>query len=174
MSTIVLIGAGAIVLLIGVGLGLWWGRLRRQQEADKVIELEKELDGYRSQVTDHFKQTAEQFAVIGKEYRKLYEHMASGAAVLCDAGQLGGRLSFPSVETLPKEAPTTELGGDKGEAVPPADFVPQESGEEPESELPTLEAEPSDEELRHTEALEEILTEHELARDMEERGKTYH
>ena len=174
MSTIVLIGAGAIVLLIGVGLGLWWGHFRRQQEADKVIELEKELDGYRSQVTDHFKQTAEQFAAIGKEYRKLYEHMASGAAALCDTGQLGGRLSFPSVETLPKEAPTTALEGDKGEVVLPADFALRESGEEPESELPTLEAEPSDDELRHTEAVEEILTEHELARDMEERGKTYH
>jgi uncharacterized membrane-anchored protein YhcB (DUF1043 family) len=174
MSSIVLIGAGAILLLIGVGLGLWWGSHRRQQEAHKVTELEKELDDYRSQVTDHFRQTAEQFTAIGKEYRKLYEHMASGAAVLCDTGQLGGRLSFPSAETLPKEVTTTALEGDKGEAVPPADFVPQESGEEPESELPTLEAEPSDEELRHTEALEEILTEHELARDLEEPAKTFH
>jgi uncharacterized membrane-anchored protein YhcB (DUF1043 family) len=74
MSSIVLIGAGAILLLIGVGLGLWWGSHRRQQEAHKVTELEKELDDYRSQVTDHFRQKAEQFTALGKEYRKLYEH----------------------------------------------------------------------------------------------------
>jgi len=62
----------------------------------------------------------------------------------------------------------------ENEATPPADFAPPEPGEEPETELPALEAEPSDDALRHTEAVEEILTEHELAGDEKEVGKTYH
>jgi len=175
MSTIVLIGTGAILLLIGVGLGHWWGTRGRKQEADRATELEKELDAYRSKVTDHFQQTAEQFQAIGKEYRKLYEHMASGAAALCDSRQMDERLSFPTVEILPKEASAAAgMKSGENEATPPADFAPPEPGEEPETELPALEAEPSDDALRHTEAVEEILTEHELAGDEKEVGKTYH
>lgn len=175
MSTIVLVGAGAIVLLIGVGLGYWWGTTGRKLEADKATELERELDDYRSRVTDHFQQTAEQFQAIGKEYRKLYEHMASGAASLCDTGRIGERLSFPTVEMLPKEAsPAAGISGAGSEAIPPADFAPPDSGDEPETELPTLEAEPSDDDLRHTEAVEELLADQELPRDGEENGKTYH
>jgi uncharacterized membrane-anchored protein YhcB (DUF1043 family) len=175
MSTIVLIGTGAILLSIGVGIGYWWGTTGRKVEADRASRFEKELEEYRGKVTDHFRQTAEQFQVIGREYRKLYEHMAGGAAALCDTGQMDERLTFPTVEILPKEvSPAAGMQDDESQAKPPADFAPPASAEEPEAGLAVPEAEPSDDELRHTEAVEELLTEHELARDEEEAGKTYH
>jgi hypothetical protein len=170
MSSIVLISAGACILLIGVGLGYWWGTVGRHQEAEKASDLQKELDDYRRNVTEHFKSTAEQFQTIGKEYRKLYEHMATGAATLCDKGQADERLSFPSVEPLTR----AETERDGSAAVPPADFAPADSTGEPGSVAGMAEMEPSDDELRATEASEDVLAEHELAPDSGDVSKTYH
>ena len=176
MSAIVLIGAGALLLLAGVGLGFWLGTIGRKQEAEKVSDLQQELDNYRRNVTDHFNVTAEKFQTIGKEYRKLYEHMASGAASLCHAEQSGTNLEFPSVELIGRDKKEAEAA----EAAP-VDFEIKESvtGEEAEisaeaEPVETTGIEPSDDELLETESAEELLSEHELARDEADAGKTYH
>jgi uncharacterized membrane-anchored protein YhcB (DUF1043 family) len=172
MSAIVLIGAGACILLLGVGLGYWWGTVGRRQEADKASDLQQELDDYRRNVTEHFKSTAEQFQTIGKEYRKLYEHMAAGASSLCDKGLADERLNFPSVELLTSDE--TERDASAVAATAPADFAPAESSDQPDSIPEVTEVEPSDDELRATEAREELLAEQELGPRPGEAGKTYH
>lgn len=163
MSSIVLIGAGALLLVGGVGFGYWLGTLGRKQAAQKASDLEKELGDYRLDVTEHFRVTAEQFQAIGREYRKLYEHMATGAASLCDAKAPGGRLSFPSADTIARGEAAAGVIADETRAAPPADIAP----------APAV-PEPCDEELRETEAAEEWLAEHDMDREAEELEKTYH
>lgn len=181
MSAFVLIGAGALLFLAGVGLGFWLGTIGRKQEAGKVSDLQQELDDYRRNVTEHFNVTAEKFQTIGTEYHKLYEHMASGAATLCHAEQSGERLEFPSAELIAREQQEDEAVTEEITDSPPADFeiteretaVAAESVEETEPvEAPDIE--PSDEELLETESTEELLAEREVAQDEAESGKTYH
>lgn len=164
MSSIVLIGAGVLLLVVGVGVGYWLGTLGRNQAAKKASDLEKELGDYRLDVTEHFRVTAEQFQAIGREYRKLYEHMATGAASLCDAKATGGRPSFPSADMITRGETAAGVIVDETRATPPGDFAPQAAA------VP----EPSDEELRETEAAEEWLAEHDMDREAEELEKTYH
>jgi uncharacterized membrane-anchored protein YhcB (DUF1043 family) len=181
MSAFVLIGAGALLLLAGVGLGFWLGTIGRKQEAEKVSDLQQELDDYRRNVTDHFNVTAEKFQTIGKEYRKLYEHMASGAASLCHPEQSGTSLEFPSVELIGRDRQAVEVEAAEAIDAAPVDFEITESATADEADLAaeaepveTTGVEPSDEELLETESTEELLADHELARGETDAGKTYH
>ena len=83
----------------GVAFGYWLavgGRERSKAEA-----IQAEFDAYREQVGAHFEQTAQHFQTIGREYRALYDHMASGAEQLCDTRSAEERLSFD-----PRPGPT--------------------------------------------------------------------
>ena len=179
MSVFVLISAGALLVIAGVGIGYWLGTIGRKHEADKASDLQKELDDYRQNVTAHFNVTADKFQAIGKEYRKLYEHMASGAAELCHPEQSGERLEFPSAELIGKEEPTVEPEAQAVVDSPPVDFEVTEPEVRPDAEIATLDevsssAEPTDEDLLETESSEELLAEHERAQDAVDPGKTYH
>jgi uncharacterized membrane-anchored protein YhcB (DUF1043 family) len=95
MSETILIVLGAIGLLAaGGGLGFWLAQLRLRGESHKADEVQQQFDDYRREVTQHFGQTAEHFKAIGREYRELYEHMASGADSLCDREAADMKLSF--------------------------------------------------------------------------------
>ena len=176
MSPIVLIGAGALILLVGVGLGYVLSGVKGQRDAAKADEVRQELDRYRQEVSEHFGKTAEHFQAIGAEYRKLYEHMASGEASLCEPGR---PVAFTPPELL------TEVS-ESAEPQPPRDYEISES-EAPAQELPEIVAnvaepeaqeltdqEPTDKELVDTEATEELLAEHDLAAEDTEAEKTLH
>ena len=181
MSAFVLIGAGALLLLAGVGLGFWLGTIGRRHEAEKASDLQKELDDYRRNVTDHFNVTAEKFQTIGKEYRKLYEHMASGAATLCHPEQSGERLEFPAVDLIGRDSQADAGAAEEVTVSPPVDFAKTEPDVAAEAQTvaeatpaEVADIEPTDEELLETESREELLTDHEIAQDEAEAGKTYH
>lgn len=166
MSPIALIGVGALILLIGVGTGFLLGR-RSTTRAD---DIQAELNAYRREVSEHFGKTAAHFQSIGAEYRKLYDHMASGEATLCDTGQ---GVAFKPAELLEDDAV---------DAAPPqprdydiADTADQELPEIVSSE-PVVESdiEPSDVELAETETVEELLTERDLSADDPDSEKTIH
>jgi uncharacterized membrane-anchored protein YhcB (DUF1043 family) len=175
MSPIVLIGAGALILLVGVGLGYVLSGVKGQRDAAKADEVRQELDRYRQEVSEHFGKTAEHFQAIGAEYRKLYEHMASGEASLCEPGR---PVAFTPPELL------TEVT-ESAEPQPPRDYEIAES-DEAAGELPEIVAndpvqaaepealEPTDQDLVDTEATEELLAEHELAADDPDAEKTLH
>ncbi len=181
MSPIVLIGAGALILLVGVGLGYVLSGVKGQRDAAKADEVRQELDRYRQEVSEHFGKTAEHFQAIGAEYRKLYEHMASGEASLCEPGR---PVAFTPPELL------TEVS-ESAEPQPPRDYEISES-EAPAQELPEIVAnvaepeaqeptdqdltdqEPTDKQLVDTEATEELLAEHDLAAEDAEAEKTLH
>jgi hypothetical protein len=130
MNPIAMIGAGALLLLLGAGLGYWLGSRR---ESGKTGEVQAELDAYRNQVTEHFSETAAHFQAIGAEYRKLYEHMATGAGQLCQGGQA---VSFEPAEKLASGVVVDEPAPET-EPSPPVDYEIAEP-EAGERELPDI------------------------------------
>ena len=95
MSETILMVLGAIgCLAAGVGLGFWLSQARMRGESAKADEVQRQFDDYKQEVTQHFGQTAEHFKAIGREYRELYEHMASGADALCEREAADVKLSF--------------------------------------------------------------------------------
>ena len=190
MNPMVLIGAGVLILLIGAGLGYWLGNSGRRKASAETEEVRTELDNYRRQVTEHFSTTAAHFEAIGAEYRKLYEHMATGAGELCDASQADRAVIFEPVEKLAEGIVIDEAEAEaEAEAEPPRDYDIADA-DAPGEELPELVPsetaapdndetvdepikEPSDVELTATEAAEELLAEHELTPDAETE-KTIH
>jgi len=80
---------------------------RCQQE---LLSSQEETRQYRTQVMQHFTQTADLLQSLTLNYRAVYEHLAAGAATLCD-----GQVTSLTAETLrerllapPSEAPTAE------------------------------------------------------------------
>ena len=176
MSPIIMIGAGTLLLVLGIGLGLLIGNIGRGKEMARTAEAKAELDDYRRQVSEHFNTTAVHFETIGAEYRRLYEHMAAGAGSLCEFR--------PSAFASPVEQITNEDADEEIVAAPPRDYEAVDevdadaveeviAAEEP-AEVELSEPEPSDAELEETETAEELLAEHEIAPDTVEAEKTIH
>lgn len=113
MNAILLAAAGVIILLVGVGAGFWIGRSGVGGSKARVEKAEAELSEYKHSVTKHFDQTATHFQAIGKQYRELYEHMATGAHALCEPGEAGKQLLFAPDADAVAEA----------EVRPPTDFA---------------------------------------------------
>ena len=125
MNAILLASAGAVVLLVGGGVGFWVGRSGIGGSKARVEKAEAELDEYKRSVTEHFGQTAAHFQAIGKQYRELYEHMANGAQVLCESDEAGKQLLFaPGADAV-----SSNVDGPSAEAVaeaqvrPPVDYA---------------------------------------------------
>ena len=116
MSETILIVLGAVGLLAaGGGLGFLLATLRMRGESAKVDEVQQQFDDYRREVTQHFGRTAAHFKAIGREYRELYEHMATGADSLCDREAADVKLSFAPkaiLESIAEEQPEPEAPRD--------------------------------------------------------------
>ena len=161
-----LVGAGLLVLVLGIGLGLWIGSIGRGKEIAKTEEAKAELESYRREVSEHFKTTAVHFESIGAEYRRLYEHMAAGAGSLCEMRA--------EIFDTPVEQLAVRHFDEDAVAAPPRDYeaVAVEEAEEA-VEVPAAE-EPTDTELAETESSEELLAEHDIAPEPVENEKTLH
>ena len=175
-----MIGAGTVVLVLGIGLGLWIGNIGRGKEMARTAEIKAELDDYRRQVSEHFDTTASHFESIGAEYRRLYEHMAAGAGSLCDFR--------PSVFAKPAEQiAIADVAEEEIVASPPRDYeapVPDDEDtlEKVVAAAETTDPEPADLEpsddqlkvLEDSESAEEILAEHDRSAENVESEKTIH
>ncbi|RTZ16011.1 DUF1043 family protein [Vibrio aquaticus] len=77
-----------IGLLVGTVLGVVISRLttpsyKKQKSVQKDLESAKfELEQQKQDLADHFAQTAEMLDSVGKEYTKLYQHMAKTSSEL--------------------------------------------------------------------------------------------
>lgn len=85
--------AGVGGALIGLVLGVVWGRSRSRGDANRVLELEEQLRlaeadhaTYRSQVSGHFVETSRRLHDLTLQYKSVYEHLADGARTLCPEG----------------------------------------------------------------------------------------
>ncbi|AYO05543.1 Z-ring associated protein ZapG [Vibrio parahaemolyticus] len=75
-------------LLVGTIVGVVISRLttpeyKKQKSVQKELEAAKfELEQQRQELVDHFVQTAEMLDTLGKDYTKLYQHMAKTSSEL--------------------------------------------------------------------------------------------
>ncbi|NVD07426.1 DUF1043 family protein [Vibrio sp. JPW-9-11-11] len=75
-------------MLVGLVLGVAISRLttpsyKKQKSVQKDLESAKfELEQQKQDLTDHFAQTSEMLDSLGKEYTKLYQHMAKTSTEL--------------------------------------------------------------------------------------------
>ncbi|MGP8307065.1 Z-ring associated protein ZapG [Vibrio sp. YIC-376] len=75
-------------LLVGTIVGVVISRLttpeyRKQKSVKKELESAKfELEQQRQELVDHFAQTAEMLDTLGKDYTKLYQHLAKTSSEL--------------------------------------------------------------------------------------------
>jgi len=151
MSETILIVLGAVgFLAVGAGLGYWLAQLRTRGETARADEVRQEFEEYQRKVTQHFGQTAEHFRAIGREYRDLYEHMASGADSLCDRDAANVKLSFTPkaiLESIAEEQPESpaprDFAADEDAAADtPAEAAPQVAEEAVEAEPKEAQPEP--------------------------------
>ena len=75
-------------LLIGAVLGVLFGRFttpeyKKQKSVQKDLEAAKfALEQQKQELTDYFAQSAEMLDTLGKDYTKLYQHMAKTSSDL--------------------------------------------------------------------------------------------
>lgn len=157
MSETILIVLGAVgFLAAGAGLGYWLALLRTRGETARADEVRQEFEAYRRDVTQHFGRTAEHFRAIGREYRDLYEHMASGADALCDHDDADVKLSFAPkaiLESIAEERPESPAPRDfAADADDAADTTAEADAQaaEPVMETEPKEAQPEPEAGRAT------------------------
>ena len=150
MNAILLASVGVLILLVGGGVGFWIGRSGIVGGKSRAAKAEAELEEYKRGVTEHFGQTAAHFQAIGKQYRDLYEHMASGAQVLCEPDEAGKQLLFaPEAAEEPAAEQQAEVAETQAEVAETAVSAETEIKEDPVTETaaePQPEAQPEVEE----------------------------
>ncbi len=139
-ETLMLVASGVGILLAGVGIGYWYASSRVQIRIAEAEEIRGKFDAYRRDVTEHFGRTAEHFQAIGKQYRELYEHLASGADSFCDIDTLDDKLAYEPTSAIADtganpDAPPSERPRDYAEG----DYADDEAAVESAASVPSAE-----------------------------------
>lgn len=135
------IAALAIGAVIGFLMGRSTGSNNRQAElAEQLENTQKELESYKSEVTDHFEKTAALVNNLTSSYKEVHEHLATGAQGLCQPGTIDMALEpamtpkLESTESELDETPASEASDtnedDSAVAEPPRDYAPKDPKEE--------------------------------------------
>lgn len=127
--TIVIVGTVA-GLIIGLGLGLLWGR-QSSPSGQKHREVERKLDQvlqdkkmYEDEVVEHFSDTARLLNSLTESYRDVHNHLAKGASDLC---QGNGPVALDRLEN---QRDPSEIPADLASVQPPLDYAPKTSPDE--------------------------------------------
>jgi uncharacterized membrane-anchored protein YhcB (DUF1043 family) len=126
----IVIAVGAALLVLGLGIGLLLGR--RTSIADqKHREVERKLDqvlqdkkAYEDEVVEHFSDTARLLNGLTESYRDVHNHLATGAANLCQG------LGPVSLDRLENSADNPEIPAHLADIQPPLDYAPKTSPDE--------------------------------------------
>ncbi len=128
----------ASMLGVGIVFGFFMGRSKGDTSAPKVRELEQnlnkaneEMQGYRTQVTQHFETTANLFNQLTNDYREVYEHLANSSDQLC--GDQVAKLKGLTSDKNEVEVEGKKLESSVGEA-PTAEPEPAQEAASQESE----------------------------------------
>ena len=112
---------GTLSFLLGAGLGcivayLLAARGRRTHELEAELnQLNESFTDYRDQVTGHFMHTSELVQEMTQSYRKVYEHLATGAQHLCDdSAHSPGLVGYQQPGSPAKEAAEVTNGDGMG------------------------------------------------------------
>lgn len=127
--SIVIAGAAA-GLVVGLGLGLLLGK-RSSPAGQKHREVERQLDqvlqdkkAYEDDVVEHFSETAQLLNQLTNSYRSVHNHLANGAADLC---QGNGPVALDQIGTNRDPA---EIPQHLADIQPPLDYAPKTSPDE--------------------------------------------
>lgn len=144
-ETIWIITLIALVIgaMIGYMLGFSKGSSKQKIEtADEIKQTKTELHRYKQEVTSHFETTAELVNNLTEQYRKVHEHLASGAQTLCPNQAAGNSLHaslqpkqvealIPDAQPEETEAADDSSSKDETNAIEaPRDYAPKAPNEE--------------------------------------------
>jgi uncharacterized membrane-anchored protein YhcB (DUF1043 family) len=109
---IVAVVALAVGVLIGYLLGKSGGsEIKRKRLEEELNGSRIEMDRYKEEVTTHFEKTAALVNELTDQYRKVHQHLATGAQNLCPDQQAGRSLQSslqPKLEANPVHDDTLE------------------------------------------------------------------
>lgn len=125
-----LVAAAVGALVFGLLAGLLLGR-RSSSGNQKYREVERKLDqvlqdkkAYEDEVVEHFSDTAKLLNSLTESYRDVHNHLAKGAATLC---QGEGPVSLERLESANDPA---EIPPHLADVQPPLDYAPKTSPDE--------------------------------------------
>ena len=126
----ILVAAAAGILIVGLLIGLLLGR-RSSPGNQKYREVERKLDqvlqdkkAYEDDVVEHFSDTAKLLNNLTESYRDVHNHLARGAATLC---QGEGPVAL---ERLQGTGDPAEIPPKLADVQPPLDYAPKSSPDE--------------------------------------------
>ena len=128
-----LIGAGAIALLLGLGLGALLSKRfsvdgRKQRELERNMEkLVQQQKDYQHEVVTHFSDTAKLLNNLAESYRDVHNHLANGASLLCED------TSAPLIRAISDPALEQQASRDNSvvaSVTPPLDYAPKTSADD--------------------------------------------
>lgn len=120
-DTALLATVGLVALLLGAGLGYYLAARRERKADERAATAEAELNAYRDNVSDHFRETAVHFRALGEQYRSLHEHLAQGAESLCETRRDDERLSFSPLAEI--EGPAAGAGEEPAALEPEGEVI---------------------------------------------------
>jgi uncharacterized membrane-anchored protein YhcB (DUF1043 family) len=126
----ILLTAAAVAAILGIVLGWLAGRntsaaaQKCRELTDKLDQLTQEKKTYEDEVVEHFTETAALLNNLTESYREVHNHLAHGAASLCQ-----GRGPI-SMERLRNERDPAEIPADLITPRPPLDYAPKHSPDE--------------------------------------------
>lgn len=126
----VLLTVGAALAILGLVLGWLGGRRTSSVEKkyrDTALKLEQVMQdkkAYEDDVVEHFTETARLLNHLTESYREVHNHLAQGAATLCNGA---GPVSLERLEDRPDP---TQIPADFARIQPPLDYAPKSSPEE--------------------------------------------
>jgi uncharacterized membrane-anchored protein YhcB (DUF1043 family) len=126
----VLLTVGAALAIVGIVLGWLGGRRTSSVEkkyrdvALKLEQVTQDKVAYEADVVEHFTETARLLNNLTESYREVHNHLAQGAATLCNgAGPV-------SLERLEERTDPTQIPADFARIQPPLDYAPKSSPDE--------------------------------------------
>lgn len=141
MENVWLISIAALVVgaVVGFLMGRSGGGAQRQAElTEKLESTQKELDSYKTEVTEHFEKTAALVNNLTNSYKDVHEHLATGAQGLCQPGSvdlaiepsLTPKLESEAEETSAEEKSATETEQSESSSEQPKDYAPKSPEDE--------------------------------------------
>ena len=147
-----------VALAVGVLIGFLMGKSGSSETQRKTLEEElkgsrAEMDRYKTEVTSHFEQTASLVNELTEQYRKVHQHLATGAQNLCP-DQAAGRSLQSSLQ--PKlEKSTTEPEQSDQNHLDQADEEKPTTSSAPSEELNEVNTEETSENITESKATKE-------------------
>lgn len=126
----VLLTVGAALAFLGLVLGWLAGRGTSSAEKkyrDVALKLEQVMQdkkAYEDDVVEHFTETAKLLNSLTESYREVHNHLAQGAATLCNG------VGPVSLERIENRRDPSEIPADLARIQPPLDYAPKSSPEE--------------------------------------------